>query len=118
VRWPRRRLIGVVRRLDIEPGDRFVITFPRRITAEEARHVAEVISVRLQLDAEVNPVGILDDGATAVVIRDKRLELERWARAEVERTAPPACGRPSCYDGPDTTASRIEHGCIPDWRRP
>ncbi len=71
MRWPRRRLIGVVRRLDIEPGDRFVITFPRRITAEEARHVAEVIRVRLRLDAEVNPVGILDDGATAMVVRGK-----------------------------------------------
>jgi hypothetical protein len=44
--------------------------------------------------------------------------IERWARAEAERTRPPVCDRPSCYDGPDTVASRIEHGCIPDWKRP
>jgi hypothetical protein len=48
----------------------------------------------------------------------ERGPLERWARAEAERTQPPVCDRPSCYDSPHTVASRIEHGCIPDWRRP
>jgi len=48
----------------------------------------------------------------------RRLELQRQARAEVERTQPPPCDRPTCYDGPDTVASRLEHGCIPDWTRP
>jgi hypothetical protein len=45
-------------------------------------------------------------------------EIQRWARAEAERTQPPVCDRPSCYDGPDTVASRLEHGCVPDWKRP
>jgi len=48
----------------------------------------------------------------------RRLELQRQARAEVERTQPSPCDQPTCYDGPHTVASRIEHGCIPDWRRP
>jgi len=48
------------------------------------------------------------------------LELERRARAEVERTRPPVCDRASCYDGTneEVNASRLEHGCVPDWRRP
>jgi len=48
----------------------------------------------------------------------RMLEIECWARAEVERTQAPVCDRPSCYDGPDTVASRIQHGCVPDWKRP
>ena len=48
----------------------------------------------------------------------RRLELQRQARAEVERTQPSPCDQPTCYDGPHTVASRLEHGCIPDWRRP
>ncbi len=48
----------------------------------------------------------------------RMIEIRQWAAAEVERTRAPACDRPSCYGGPDTTASRIEHGCVPDWRRP
>ena len=44
----------------------------------------------------------------------RMLEIEAWAHAEVARTRPPVCNRPSCYDGPDTVASRIEHGCVPD----
>jgi hypothetical protein len=44
--------------------------------------------------------------------------IQEWAHAEAERTQPPVCDRPSCYDSPDTTASRIEHGCVPDWRHP
>lgn len=46
------------------------------------------------------------------------LETELRARTEIERTRPPVCDRPACYDGPDTVASRISHGCIPDWTRP
>jgi hypothetical protein len=49
---------------------------------------------------------------------ERGARIERWARAEAERTQPPICDRPSCYDGPDTVASRIEHGCVPDWKRP
>ncbi len=40
-----------------------------------------------------------------------------WARAEVERTRPPVCDRPSCYEGPNVVASRRNHGCVPDWNR-
>jgi len=47
-------------------------------------------------------------------------EIQQWARTEVERTRPPVCDRPSCYDGTneEVNASRIEHGCVPDWNRP
>jgi hypothetical protein len=47
----------------------------------------------------------------------RRLELQRWAQAEVERTRPPVCDRPSCYDydHPERmNASRLEHRCVPD----
>jgi hypothetical protein len=49
---------------------------------------------------------------------ERGARIEQWAHAETERTQPPVCDRPSCYDSPDTTASRLKHGCVPDWRRP
>ena len=46
-------------------------------------------------------------------------EIRRWAAAEVERTRPPVCDRGACYsdDPVVANASRIEHGCTPDWQR-
>jgi hypothetical protein len=77
MKWSWHRTIATIRRLDIKPGDRFVITFPRRISPEEAQHVAEVISVRFQLDPAVNPVAVLDDGATAFVLATKKGEHDK-----------------------------------------
>jgi hypothetical protein len=50
----------------------------------------------------------------------RALEVELWARAEVERTRSPVCDRDACYsdDSAIANASRIEHGCTPDWTRP
>jgi hypothetical protein len=60
---------GIVQRLDLQPGDKLILTFQRRLTAEDVDRVMAIVRQRWHIDTAVNPVGILDDGAQATVVR-------------------------------------------------
>lgn len=65
----------------INAGHRLVITFPRRLRVDEAEYVASKLRQRLRLDTAVNPIVVLDDGATAVVIKGPNASSARHEEA-------------------------------------
>jgi hypothetical protein len=60
-----------VARLDLRPGDRLVLTFPQRLTAEESDWVAERLRGAWDLPESVRVV-VLDGGATLTVASEAR----------------------------------------------
>ena len=59
---------GIVQRLDLKPGDKLILTFQRRLSEYDVDRVLAIVRDRWHIDTAVNPVGILDDGATVTVV--------------------------------------------------
>lgn len=61
--------IGEVTVMRVRPGDKIIFSHPQRLSMPDIHHIREMLADQLDLDPAINPVIVLDAGATLEIAR-------------------------------------------------
>lgn len=61
--------IGTITVMRPEPGDKIIFSYPHPLSHEQMREITDHLAEQLEIDPAVNPVIVLDAGATLELVR-------------------------------------------------